>query len=114
MNRRGFLSTLLAGPMMDPERAIWVPNRKMISIPKPRPVLWHDGFTLSMVGISTQAMRSLGLLYRDQAMSAEALNHCCWAATKIVKRGHRISSYALAMEIAPDCGLNPFQRRISA
>lgn len=36
VNRRGFLSTLLgvAGVMaLDPERALWVPGKKLISIP---------------------------------------------------------------------------------
>lgn len=38
MNRRGFLSTLLGGAAMalDPERLLWVPGKKLISIPKPQ------------------------------------------------------------------------------
>jgi hypothetical protein len=38
MNRRGFLSALgvaLAGATLDPERALWVPGAKLISIPPP-------------------------------------------------------------------------------
>ena len=38
LNRRGFIGSLgaaLAGATMDPERAVWVPGRKLISIPKP-------------------------------------------------------------------------------
>ena len=34
MNRRGFLS-MLAGAVLDPERLLWVPGKKLISIPKP-------------------------------------------------------------------------------
>lgn len=37
MNRRGFLRSLgglLAGSVLDPERLLWVPGRKMISIPE--------------------------------------------------------------------------------
>lgn len=37
MNRRGFLSLLGAGAAalaLDPERALWVPGKKLISIPK--------------------------------------------------------------------------------
>ena len=34
MNRRGFLA-LLAGAVLDPERLLWVPGRKVISIPAP-------------------------------------------------------------------------------
>jgi hypothetical protein len=35
MNRRGFLATLIAGAVLDPERLLWVPGKKLISIPKP-------------------------------------------------------------------------------
>lgn len=39
MNRRGFLSTLagalLASSQLDPEKALWVPGKKLISIPQP-------------------------------------------------------------------------------
>lgn len=39
MNRRGFLSFLgaaVAGATLDPERLLWVPGAKLISISKPR------------------------------------------------------------------------------
>lgn len=35
MNRRGFLGALL-GAALDPERLLWVPGKKLISIPAPR------------------------------------------------------------------------------
>ncbi len=38
MNRRGFLGALLgtaAGLALDPEKLLWVPGKKLISIPKP-------------------------------------------------------------------------------
>jgi len=38
VNRRGFFKTLgaiLAGASLDPERALWIPGRKLISIPEP-------------------------------------------------------------------------------
>lgn len=38
MNRRSFLSTLagaLAATQYDPEKTLWVPGRKLFSIPKP-------------------------------------------------------------------------------
>ena len=37
MNRRSFFATLAAGlaAAADPERLLWVPGKKMISIPKP-------------------------------------------------------------------------------
>ena len=46
MNRRSFLSTMLgAGAFaLDPERALWVPGAKLISIPVPRIASPFDGF----------------------------------------------------------------------
>lgn len=38
MNRRGFLGAItgiLAGAVLEPERLLWVPGRKLISIPEP-------------------------------------------------------------------------------
>lgn len=40
MNRRSFLTTLAAAFALDPERALWVPGKKLISIPKPRLTGW--------------------------------------------------------------------------
>ncbi len=36
MNRRNFLSSLLASATLDPERLFWVPGKKTISIPAPK------------------------------------------------------------------------------
>jgi hypothetical protein len=33
MDRRAFLTTLLEGAALDPERLLWVPGKKLISIP---------------------------------------------------------------------------------
>lgn len=33
MNRRGFLAALLGGAVLDPERLLWRPGAKLISIP---------------------------------------------------------------------------------
>jgi hypothetical protein len=38
MNRRGFLG-MLAGATLDPERLLWVPGRKLISIPRQRIII---------------------------------------------------------------------------
>lgn len=35
MTRRGLLSTLLGAATLDPERLLWVPGKKVISIPNP-------------------------------------------------------------------------------
>lgn len=40
LNRRGFLGALgaaIAGATLDPERALWVPGRKLISVPAATP-----------------------------------------------------------------------------
>lgn len=36
MNRRSFLAALAGAFVADPERLLWVPGKKMISIPKPQ------------------------------------------------------------------------------
>lgn len=33
MERRGFLSALIGAAVLDPERLLWVPGRKLISVP---------------------------------------------------------------------------------
>lgn len=41
MNRRGFfgsLAAIAATAVLDPERLLWVPGKKLISIPAPRPI----------------------------------------------------------------------------
>jgi hypothetical protein len=42
MNRRGFLTSLLgtAAVAFDPEKALWVPGKKVISIPSPAKETW--------------------------------------------------------------------------
>jgi len=37
INRRGFLASLAAAVFADPERLLWRPGAKTISIPKPAP-----------------------------------------------------------------------------
>jgi hypothetical protein len=34
LSRRGFLGTVAAALVLDPERALWVPGKKLISVPK--------------------------------------------------------------------------------
>lgn len=35
LNRRGFLAMLTAAFVADPERLLWIPGKKLISVPKP-------------------------------------------------------------------------------
>ncbi len=41
MNRRGFLAALAGAMVLDPERLLWKPGTKLISVPRiPPPELW--------------------------------------------------------------------------
>jgi hypothetical protein len=42
LSRRGFLGALAAALVLDPERALWVPGAKLISIPAPASPFWID------------------------------------------------------------------------
>lgn len=61
MNRRGFLglfSGAAAALVLDPERALWIPGKKLVSIPKP------------MVGVTTEQLQFIinefrGNIYQD-------------------------------------------------
>jgi hypothetical protein len=44
MTRRGLIGALLVAATMDPERLLWVPGQRVISIPKP---VVHTGLILS-------------------------------------------------------------------
>jgi hypothetical protein len=52
VNRRAFLSTLLAGSaglVLDPERLLWVPGQKTIFLPSPiAPVDWSAWTTIAI------------------------------------------------------------------
>lgn len=52
MNRRGFIGSLLATAVIDPEKLLWVPGKKHISIPN-RILHPGDWFTVSYVGYVT-------------------------------------------------------------
>lgn len=41
MNRRSFLASLIATATLDPERLLWVPGRKTISVPPAHLEEWH-------------------------------------------------------------------------
>lgn len=46
LGRRGFLGALAAALVFDPERALWRPGEKLISIPKPPRYYSHGGMSL--------------------------------------------------------------------
>jgi hypothetical protein len=77
LNRRSFLAILAAGLALDPERMLWLPGKKLISIPKPR--LAYD-------------VRTQKFLTTDIVIEA-ALKHCVMvydATTCAAYRKHRI------------------------
>ena len=39
MNRRGFITSLITGAVLDPERLLWTPGRKLISIPSGKEII---------------------------------------------------------------------------
>lgn len=56
MNRRAFLVSVAAVLTLDPERALWVPGKKLISVPAPRPLPYRyawivsDGMNYTLTG----------------------------------------------------------------
>ena len=46
MNRRSFLASLAGALVVDPERALWKPGAKLISIPRPAVVTVREFYNL--------------------------------------------------------------------
>src|SRR5262245_320896 len=42
MDRRGFLTALIGAATLDPERLLWVPGKKLISIPSVKVFDWWE------------------------------------------------------------------------
>ncbi len=65
MNRRAFLAALIAGATLDPEKLLWVPGKKLISIPPPRQ--WVVDLMQQRISEALAQMRQEGLfaLWRD-------------------------------------------------
>jgi hypothetical protein len=54
MNRRGFLGAIFGGAAIsaiDPERLLWQPGNRLISIPRPKPLLLHPGDVVTITGM---------------------------------------------------------------
>lgn len=74
MNRRGFFGLLagaIAGATLDPERLLWVPGRKLISIPAANAIVtpeWIARETLSVLRQSLiEGKRQLNAYYSSMA-----------------------------------------------
>ncbi len=72
MNRRGFLGLFASALLLDPERLLYVPGKKLISIPKPQQPLIIS--TAADTDLVYDAMRILGLLYPNETLSAEGMS----------------------------------------
>lgn len=83
MTRRGLIGALLGAATMDPERLLWVPGAKTISIPKPvvsgNRFLTVDEFTESFlrefrIQIEKQAAKDPGLSFLSQYKIGDTIN----------------------------------------
>lgn len=88
MNRRGFLSslgTITAGLVLDPERLLWVPGQKLISIPAPTKMVGEilffspqgiygtEGIYFSVLSCVVSRPRMHAQLYNLATFSPDAL-----------------------------------------
>jgi len=79
MNRRSFLALLAASLTLDPERMLWIPGRKLISVPKPR-ARGNRFLTSDMIldmAMERYAVESAILMLADSRYDA------CWKREKI-------------------------------
>jgi hypothetical protein len=84
MNRRGFLGALLAGATLDPERLLWRPGAKLISIPSPPRAIWFEAEP-----ICARAFRLLGLLRVDETPRPEDMRYALATLARLVHVEHR-------------------------
>lgn len=82
MNRRGFLGALLGGGLgalaLDPERALWAPGKKLISVPPP-PIRFLQHFVV--IGVDHSSDGSDLKLWPSVAekLRPERMNRLGWA-----------------------------------
>ncbi len=117
LNRRGFLSLFGIGPataVIDPERLIWVPGRKLISIP--RPLVWASidfGYPLPSSPVFWTADRNyiITKVTVSTAIAAEGatLSISRDGIGRIVRPGDHLS---VSFSHAPSTG-NPLQLLLS-
>jgi hypothetical protein len=67
MNRRGFLGALLGAFVADPEELLWVPGKKLISIPAP--AIYRGNLLLTPEQVSRDMLRILqkNLVFHKEA-----------------------------------------------
>lgn len=72
LNRRSFLASLLATAVLDPEKLLWVPGKKLISIP--RQLWFYQGDVVTLRACAHEAAPLL--VVRENVYSGDALVHC--------------------------------------
>jgi hypothetical protein len=68
VTRRGFfsrLSAFVATAVLDPERALWVPGRRLISIPAPASVISPDVLAREVLVIFRRDLKLVDLVNRQ-------------------------------------------------
>lgn len=121
LNRRGFFGALaaaIAGSTLDPEKLLWVPGRKLISIPKPipAPILAHP----TALDIVNQALQLNGMP-PTTCVSKHEVDHAFATLNGMLDGWNREGSlvlhmspryltgiaYNLAVQLAPAYGVLP-------
>jgi hypothetical protein len=71
MNRRGFIAALAGAFVADPEKLLWVPGKKLISIPAPR-----KNYILTPEEYTREVLRQLSEYYTFKTLqnAEEVLN----------------------------------------
>ena len=77
MNRRGFLHALMGAAVLDPERALWVPGAKTISISKPKTAIGWAGPQWLKVGDVITFQHIPGMYRVTEVSTAESGFHWC-------------------------------------
>ncbi len=67
LNRRGFLAAIAAAVTLDPEKLLWVPGKKLISIPAPAPNFetLYTPFTIDMIELAYKRINEMPLKVRE-------------------------------------------------
>lgn len=108
--RRGFLGMLgavIAGATLDPEFALWVPGKKLISIPKP----YIQVFPPNAYEIITRSLVLIGEIHPNGAISADDYNLGVHVLNEILDQrgGEKHAQYMifnLANRLMPYYGLS--------
>lgn len=101
MNRRAFFGVLAAGLVAaaDPERLLWVPGRKLISIPKPPPSSGIDYSLGPPLTIVEFWYKRDGVVYRREVGGIALPTP--WSEIPFVGRGHTFARMETDISVLP-------------